>query len=164
MLGIFERGKGKREKDSAVRVTEEFDRQNEVSDETPFDVGVLGEAHRKNETMAQPSGPSVTAELLLHPFNSSAQALWLCNRLRDDLGAEIMYVTGTSEGTVIKVTIRNPVPLVEFLTRLTEVAEAWREAPPQMEYSQAPSTLEDSEAQRGSTLVCVALKPATSPA
>ncbi len=160
MLAIFERGKDKREKYSAVHATEEFDQQDELSDEAPFDVGVVGEAHPKNEATAVPTGPSVTAELLLHPFNSSAQALWLCNKLRNDLGSEIIYVTGTSEGTVIKVFIRNPVPMVEFLTRMAEVAEAWEEAPPQMEHGQAPSTLGDAEAQRGSNLVCVALKPA----
>ena len=46
---------------------------------------------------------AVTAGLLLHPLNTSAQALWLCQRLKQSLGAEVVYLTGTPKGTVIRI-------------------------------------------------------------
>ena len=69
----------------------------------------------------------VTAELILHPFNNAIQAVWLCQKLKEGLRAEIVYVKGGPEGTVIRVSIREPVPLVDFLTAMEEVAEAWEE-------------------------------------
>jgi hypothetical protein len=106
------------------------------------------------------AGLSITAELLLHPFNSSAQALWLCKKLRDDLGAEIIYVTSTSEGTVINVSIHNPVSLVEFLAGMAEVAAAWEETLPVVERGAALAEPDAVASPKKGTVVCVALKPA----
>ena len=105
----------------------------------------------------------ITAELLLHPFNTAAQAIWLCEKLKKDLKAEVLYLTGTPEGTVIKVTIRTPVALVDFLAGMSEVAEAWEEAAPQarnrMGLLELTTSLPANHSREEDRIVCVALKP-----
>ena len=103
---------------------------------------------------------AVTAELLLHPLNTSAQALWLCQRLKQSLGAEVVYLTGTPKGTVIKISIRNPVALVDFLSGMSEVAEAWEEETSEETGAEFPirTALEAGEASHEQDkVVCVAL-------
>ena len=105
---------------------------------------------------------AVTAELLLHPLNTSAQALWLCQKLKQSLGAEVVYLTGTPKGTVIKISIRNPVALVDFLSEMSEVAEAWEEETSKETGVESPirTALEAGEASHEQDkIVCVALKP-----
>ena len=108
---------------------------------------------------------AVTAELLLHPFNTPVQALWLCNILRKELGAEILYMEGVPDGTVIKVSVSKPVPLADFLAGMTEVAEAWEEPAPQKSKGGTPlpgsvpsSAVNPSNEQ--DKVICVAMKPA----
>ena len=85
---------------------------------------------KPEEAQVEPVELGITAELLLHPFNNAVQALWLCERLKEELRAEIIYVLGSPEGTVIKVSIRNPVSIMDFLKAMNEVAEAWEEPRP----------------------------------
>ena len=108
---------------------------------------------------------AVTAELLLHPLNTSAQALWLCQRLKQRLGAEVVYLTGTPKGTVIRISIRNPVALVDFLSRMAEVAEAWEEAASEetgVEFPPRAALEADETSHEQGKIVCVALKPSAS--
>ena len=104
---------------------------------------------------------AVTAELLLHPLNTSAQALWLCQKLKQSLGAEVVYLTGTPKGTVIKISIRNPVALVDFLSGMSEVAEAWEEETPR-ETGISTASEEGEASHEQDKIVCVALKPSAS--
>ena len=104
---------------------------------------------------------AVTAELLLHPLNTSAQARWLCQRLKQSLGAEVVYLTGTKKGTVIRISIRNPVALVDFLSGMSEVAEAWEEAASEEAGISTASEEGEASHERGK-VVCVALKPSAS--
>ncbi len=97
---------------------------------------VAAEPHAEDEA-PQNGDISVTAEIILHPFNNAIQAVWLCQKLKEGLRAEIVYVKGAPEGTVIRVSIREPIPLVDFLTAMEEVAEAWEEPLPT---AIAPST------------------------
>ena len=103
----------------------------------------------------------ITAELLLHPFNNAVQALWLCERLKEELRAEIIYVSGSPEGTVIKVSIRNPVSIVDFLKAMSEVAEAWEE--PRADINPLVAANQYTARARGerqeNRVVCVSLKP-----
>ena len=108
---------------------------------------------------------AVTAELLLHPLNTSAQALWLCQRLKQSLGAEVVYLTGTPKGTVIKISIRNPVALVDFLSGMSEVAEAWEEETSEetgVEFPMRAALEADEASEEQDKIVCVALKPSAS--
>ena len=105
---------------------------------------------------------AVTAELLLHPLNTSAQALWLCQRLKQSLGAEVVYLTGTPKGTVIRISIRNPVALVDFLSGMSEVAEAWEEAASEETGISTASEEGEASHERSNKVVCVALKPSAS--
>ena len=113
----------------------------------------------------------VTAELLLHPFNTPVQAIWLCETLKKELDAEVLYLQGSPNGTVIKVRMPKSVPLPDFLSGMAEVAEAWEERAPQKtrggdplvgltaaRLSQPDSTSRDPE-----KIVCVAMKPQTFP-
>ena len=113
------------------------------------------------EESAQSGELGITAELVLHPFNNAVQALWLCEQLKEELKAEILYVAGSPEGTVIKVSIRNPVSMVDFLSAMNEVAEAW-EQPMATIASYAGSvahlTARAKDGSESSTVVCVALK------
>ena len=82
----------------------------------------LEEETTGEEESTQSGELDITAELVLHPFNNAVQALWLCGQLKEELKAEIIYVAGSPEGTIIKVSIRNPISLVNFLNEMTEVA------------------------------------------
>ncbi len=107
---------------------------------------------------------TLTAEILLHPFNTSLQALWLCETLKQQLKAEVLYLMGSPAGTVIKVTLRTPVSLVDFLSGMEQVAEAWEEnashsgnrEPLQGFGSQQPA----NPSREPDKVVCVALAPA----
>ena len=111
----------------------------------------------------RPVDLAITAEILLHPFNNPAQAVWLCQKLKDELKAEVLYLMGLPEGTVIKVSIRSAVSLVDFLTSMQEVAEAWEEAPSQAVFMEAMAveSLSSSEkpSENHNKVVCVALRP-----
>ena len=106
---------------------------------------------------------TLTAEILLHPFNTSLQALWLCETLKQQLKAEVLYLMGSPVGTVIKISIRTPVSLVEFLSGMEQVAEAWEEnashsgngGPLPGMASQQPA----NPSKEPDKVVCVALKP-----
>ena len=109
----------------------------------------------------------LTAELLLHPFNTPVQALWLCEKLKKELGAEVLYLEASPGGTVIKVSIRTPVPLTDFLCSMAEVAEAWEEAAPQKSRSSEtllgltnPELAQPANPSKEmDKIVCVAMKP-----
>ena len=113
------------------------------------------------EQSAQTGELGITAELVLHPFNNAVQALWLCEQLKEELKAEILYVAGSPEGTIIKVSIRNPVSMVDFLSAMTELAEAW-EQPKETVASYASSaarlTARTKDGSESSSVVCVSLK------
>ena len=147
--------------------------QQAYAQRTPLmDDGQAGLDHEGDEgEVAQDAGQqetgstAITAELLLHPLNTSAQALWLCQRLKQSLGAEVIYLTGTPKGTVIRISIRNPVALVDFLSEMSEVAEAWEEETPREIGMELPirTALEEGEASHEQgKIVCVALKPSAS--
>ena len=116
-------------------------------------------------TYRQPGAGGVdgTTELHLHPFNSPAQALWLCGTLKESLGAHILSAMGTPEGAVIKVSFRNPISLVDCLAGMTEVAEVWEEAAPQLGTngsSQEHPASDGAELfEKPSKMIYVALKP-----
>ena len=104
---------------------------------------------------------AITAELLLHPFNTPVQALWLCEMLKKELGAEVLYMEGSPDGTVIKVTVREPVPLADFLAGMAEVAEAWEEPMTQKSRGNDPLLgIVPPSSNEQDKVVCVALKPA----
>ncbi|MBI4199705.1 MAG: hypothetical protein HY535_04450 [Chloroflexi bacterium] len=118
-------------------------------------------AATSQEEQPQQGGQEVSAELVLHPFNSSAQALWLCQQLKEKVQAQILYVSAFPEGTVIKVTLRKAIPLVEFLTGMKEVAEAWEEPTDSIHTGpeEASYRMTSKSARSSSNVVCVALRP-----
>ena len=69
----------------------------------------------------------MTVDLLLHPLNTASQAFWLFQKLKDDLGAEITYLRCLVEGTLVTISLREPVNLIDFLDGVSEIAEAWEE-------------------------------------
>ena len=115
------------------------------------------------DTKPGADGLDGTTELHLHPFNSPAQALWLCGILKESLGAHILSAAGTPEGAIIKVFLRNPASLVDFLAEMTEVAEVWEETAPQMGTSgSSPEHMAsdgDEVSEKPSKMIYVALKP-----
>ena len=73
----------------------------------------------------------------------------------------MVYLTGTPKGTVIKISIRNPVALVDFLSGMSEVAEAWEEETSEETGAEFPigMALEAESSHERDKIVCVALKP-----
>ena len=107
---------------------------------------------------------TLTAEILLHPFNTSLQALWLCETLKQQLKAEVLYLMGSPAGTVIKVSLRTPVSLVDFLSGMEQVAEAWEENSSHSDNREPfPGIASEQPAnpsREPDKIVCVALAPA----
>ena len=77
----------------------------------------------------------------------------------------MVYLTGTPKGTVIRISIRNPVELMDFLSRMSEVAEAWEEAASEetgVEFPLRAALEADEASHEQGKIVCVALKPSAS--
>lgn len=73
----------------------------------------------------------------------------------------MVYLTGAPNGTVIRISIRNPVALVDFFSRMSEVAETWEEETPKetLEFPMRTALEAGEASQERDKIVCVALKP-----
>ena len=83
---------------------------------------LMGSNRTGNREDAHNGGKEVVeAELLLHPDCTPVQVGELCDRLKAQLKAEILSVVKSDPGTVVRVSCRSELDIMEFITGAKEV-------------------------------------------
>ena len=100
--------------------------------------------------------------MIVHPLNTAVQVMGLCQKLKENLRAEIIHVLKSQEGTIIRLALRSEGNLQDFLAREADVSEVWEELIPQEDRpALLPKGVESKPIMKDgmAAIVYVALKP-----